>query len=68
MPNKTTEAVYSFICVYIADHGYPPSQREIACGCHLAPSTVFYHLNKLEAQGRLYREPDVPRSLYRPKG
>ena len=44
--------------------GFPPSVREIASAVGLAsPSTVKHHLDALEAQGYLAREPGLPRAL-----
>lgn len=44
--------------------GFPPSVREIASAVGLASSsTVKHHLDALEAQGYLAREPGLPRAL-----
>jgi repressor LexA len=59
----TTEQVYSFLCQYIEEHGYSPSIRDIALGCYIGRSTVIRHLDKLEGQGRISREPEQPRSI-----
>ncbi len=59
----TTESVYAFIRNYIETEGYAPSQREIAKGCYLSVGNVVRYLDKLEARGLLYREPNRPRSI-----
>ena len=48
----------------LASSGFPPSVREIASAVGLAsPSTVKHHLDALEADGYLVREPGLPRAL-----
>ena len=66
MNTDTTEAVYHFIVAYIQEHGISPSQREIAEGCYLVRSSVLRHLDKLEAWGRIIRDPNKARSIRLP--
>lgn len=50
----TTKRVYDYIVAFTADHGYPPSVREIADATKIkSTSTVFYHMTKLENAGAL---------------
>ena len=63
MENELTEHIFTFICAYVAEHGYPPSQREIASGCYLSRSGVVLHLAKLVEQGRISREPHHARGI-----
>jgi SOS-response transcriptional repressor LexA len=65
--NSTTDDVYAFVCEYIRLHGYAPSQRLIAQQCHLAQSTVNYHIHKLVKEGRLWQEPGKSRALSLPR-
>lgn len=58
-----TETVYHIIQAYQAEHGYPPTLREIGALAHLAPSGVARYLDKLEAQGRLLRQPGQARGI-----
>ncbi|GAB4420294.1 MAG: hypothetical protein Kow00106_16800 [Anaerolineae bacterium] len=53
--NPTTrELVFRFIVDYKRRHdGLSPSVGDIASGCALHPSTVKYHLLKLENLGRI---------------
>ena len=60
---EITEAVYAFIKQYIQQYGYAPSLREIASGCYLGTSSVLRHLDRLEAWGRLARDPGRARSM-----
>jgi DNA-binding IclR family transcriptional regulator len=61
------ERVYTFIVTYIHEHATNPSLREIAAGCYLGRSTTYRFLDKLEAQGRILREPGQARSIRLPK-
>jgi DNA-binding MarR family transcriptional regulator len=65
--NITADSIYAFILTFYEMHGVYPTQREIAEGCHLARSSVYYQLNRLEAQGRIERIPGRQRSLFIPK-
>jgi repressor LexA len=58
-----TETVYRFVQTYLAEHGYPPSLREIGAFVHLAPSGVARYLDRLEARGRLTRQVGQARGI-----
>lgn len=64
--NGTADQIYEFILTFYEKYGLYPTQREIAKGCHLAHSSVYYQLNRLEAQGRIERSPGRQRSLFIP--
>lgn len=55
MRKPTVMVIYEFLQAYIDRYRYPPSIREIASGCYLSTTTVAYHLDKLEAQGKIRR-------------
>ena len=59
----TTERVYLFIKDYIKKHTHPPTLREIGEGCFLSTSAVTRHLDRLEGQGKLFREPGHARGI-----
>jgi repressor LexA len=62
--NETSQAVYGYIIRYVEQHGFPPTVREIGAACFLAStSAVHYQLSKLEAEGRLTREPRSARNI-----
>jgi DNA-binding MarR family transcriptional regulator len=65
--NITADLIYDFIRTFHEQNGVYPTQREIANGCHLARSSVYYQLNRLEAQGRIQRRPGQQRSLFIPQ-
>ena len=58
-----TERVYTFIKDWIEEHTYPPSLREIGQGCYLSVAGVLRHLDHLEWEGKLRREPGRARGI-----
>jgi len=64
MLSDKREQVLNFITRFIERKGYAPSVREIAKGCNInSPSMVQYHLNILEHDGYIDRDPSIPRSV-----
>lgn len=56
--------LYSFIKVYIASNGFPPSFREMADALGIvAKSGIHAHLNRLEGRGLIRRDPKLKRSV-----
>src|ERR1700720_755407 len=56
--------ILDFIAAQIRERGYPPSVREIGEAVGLASSsTVHAHLNTLQKQGFLRRDPTKPRAI-----
>ena len=46
------QKIYDYILDFTAEHGYPPSVREIGAAVGLkSPSTVHFHLKGLEVAG-----------------
>ena len=46
------QQIYDYILSFTADHGYPPSVREIGAAVGLkSPSTVHFHMKGLEEAG-----------------
>jgi repressor LexA len=61
---KRQREVFDFIKRYSADHGYPPTVRDIGKAIGLtSSSTVHAHLSNLEKLGLLRRDPTKPRAL-----
>jgi repressor LexA len=61
---KRQQEILDFIEVYGAQHGYPPTVRDIGKAVGLASSsTVHQHLANLEQLGMLRRDPSKPRAL-----
>ncbi len=60
----TCARVYDFLVSFIAECGYPPSNREIGEGVGLlSPSTVHRHLDTLEKLGYILKDPTKPRAI-----
>jgi len=56
--------IMEFIRGWVAQHGYPPSVREIGEAVQLvSPSSVAYQLKELEKKGLLRRDPNRPRAV-----
>jgi repressor LexA len=61
---KRQQEILDFIAEYGAQHGYPPTVRDIGKAVGLASSsTVHQHLANLEQLGMLRRDPSKPRAL-----
>lgn len=61
---KRQQEIFAFIKRYSAEHGYPPTVRDIGSAVGLASSsTVHAHLANLEKAGVLRRDPTKPRAL-----
>ena len=66
MPRETDtrSRILNFIRRFLDRRGYAPTVRDIARGCNIStPSVVQYHLNMLEEQGFIRRDPEVFRSI-----
>ena len=61
---KRQQEIFEFIKRYAAEHGYPPTVRDIGKAIGLtSSSTVHAHLANLEKVGLLRRDPSKPRAL-----
>ena len=62
--SKTRERIYTFIRKFYREHDYAPTVRDILKGCSLSSTAVVqHHLNALEREGRIQRDPEVFRSI-----
>ena len=60
----TRERIYNFIKDSAAAKGYTPTVREIVKGCNISTTSVVqHHLNRLEKDGRIQRDPLIFRSI-----
>lgn len=58
------QRIYDYIVEFTAEHGYPPSVREIAAAVGLkSPSTVHFHLKALEEAGVISRGSGKTRAI-----
>lgn len=61
---QRAEKILAFVRSYSAEHGFPPSVREIAAAVGLAStSAVHHHLTKLEEAGKLQKQATRSRAL-----
>ena len=61
---KRQQEIFEYIKRYGAEHGYPPTVRDIGKAIGLtSSSTVHAHLANLEKVGLLRRDPTKPRAL-----
>ena len=61
---KRQREIFDFIKRYSANHGYPPTVRDIGRAIGLtSSSTVHAHLANLEKLGLLRRDPSKPRAI-----
>lgn len=59
-----TQETYDFIEKYISQNNYPPTIREMCDSLKLdSTSSVSYHLNKLEKQGKIIRNASKNRAI-----
>lgn len=62
--SKTRERVLRYIRIFFDERGYAPTVRDILKGCDLSSTAVVqHHLNVLEREGRIHRDPEVFRSI-----
>ena len=62
--SKTRERIFNFIRDFFNRRGYAPTVRDIVKGCNLSSTAVVqHHLNVLEREGRIRRDPEVFRSI-----
>lgn len=59
--------IYEYIQKFTRTHGYPPSVREISAAVNLkSPSTVHFHMKKLEAEGYIQKADGKTRAISLP--
>jgi len=61
--HQTTYVIYQFLWEYRQEHGFVPTQQEIAAHCFLTQPSVSRHLDKLEKWGWLTREEGKARGM-----
>src|SRR5918994_5081191 len=61
---KRQQEIFDYVKRYGAEHGYPPTVRDIGKAIGLtSSSTVHAHLANLEKVGLLRRDPTKPRAI-----
>ena len=62
--SETRQRILQFIRDFIEDRGYAPTVRDILKGCDISSTAVVqHHLNILEREGHIHRDPEVFRSI-----
>ena len=62
--SNTRERIFTFIRDFLNARGYAPTVRDILKGCSLGSTAVVqHHLNVLEREGRIRRDPEIFRSI-----
>lgn len=62
--SQTRQRILKFIRDFVEDRGYAPTVRDIMRGCGLSSTAVVqHHLNILEREGYIHRDPEVFRSI-----
>ena len=61
---STRERILNFIRDFLAEKGYAPTVRDIVRGCDISTTSVVqHHLDRLEKEGQIQRDPQVFRSI-----
>ena len=61
---EVREKILEYIRRFFDEKGYAPTVRDIMRGCNISStSLVQYHLNVLEKEGQIHRDPEVFRSI-----
>jgi repressor LexA len=62
--SSTRQRILQYIKDFVADKGYSPTIRDILKGCSISSTAVVqHHLNILERDGVIHRDPEVFRSI-----
>ncbi|MFC2049986.1 transcriptional repressor LexA [Chloroflexota bacterium] len=62
--SETRQRIWKFIRDFFEDRGYAPTVRDILKGCNISSTAVVqHHLNILEREGYIHRDPEVFRSI-----
>jgi repressor LexA len=62
--SPTRQRIFKYIHDFFDDKGYAPTVRDILRGCDISSTAVVqHHLNVLEKEGRIHRDPEVFRSI-----
>jgi repressor LexA len=60
----TRDRILQYIRVFVDERGYAPTVRDIVKGCSLSSTAVVqHHLNILEKEGAIHRDPEIFRSI-----
>lgn len=67
--SRKRQRILGFIRDFLSERGYAPTVRDIVHGCDISTSSVVqYHLDVLEREGHIRRDPQVFRSIRLSRG
>ena len=59
--------ILDFVGVFLTEHDYPPSIRDIQQGCDISSTSVVdYNLKRLEERGLIHRDREISRAIQLP--
>jgi repressor LexA len=62
--SETRQRIFKYIRDFLEDRGYAPTVRDILKGCNISSTAVVqHHLNILEREGHIHRDPEIFRSI-----
>ncbi|MBM4447185.1 MAG: repressor LexA [Chloroflexi bacterium] len=62
--SETRQRILKFIRSFFEGRGYAPTVRDILKGCNISSTAVVqHHLNILEREGHIHRDPEIFRSI-----
>jgi repressor LexA len=62
--SQKRDNILGFIRDFIEEKGYAPTVRDILKGCSISSTAVVqHHLNILEREGHIHRDPEIFRSI-----
>jgi repressor LexA len=62
--SQTRQRIFKYIRDFFDEKGYAPTVRDILKGCSISSTAVVqHHLNVLEKEGHIHRDPEVFRSI-----
>ena len=62
--SQTREKILNILHKFVDERGYAPTVRDILKGCSISSTAVVqHHLNMLEREGHIHRDPEVFRSI-----
>lgn len=66
--NQTRENILNYIRIFYNEHDYAPTVRDILKGCGISSTAVVqHHLDMLQREGRIQRDPEIFRSIRLPE-
>ena len=61
------QRILDFVGVFLTEHDYPPSIRDIQQGCDISSTSVVdYNLKRLEERGLIHRDREISRAIQLP--